>query len=124
MEDWERKTNPKGEGARYGEKMKTLSKTHLAILNVLAEHCSLTKSEITRHLNEGAQANNLHYIAGCSVSGRLSELCGNGLVQMQYAKVQLQDYGSMQFRFKKLPTWRLTPKALELLAKEQPQCSQ
>ncbi|MCW4018074.1 MAG: replication-relaxation family protein [Candidatus Bathyarchaeota archaeon] len=124
MEDWERKTNPKGRGAHYGETMKALNPTHIAVLKMLSKHGGLTKAQVTQHLNDEADANNLRFVAGCTISGRLSELCGAGLVKMQYEKVEVTDYDSMQFRFKKRPVWRLTPKALEILAKEQPQCTQ
>jgi hypothetical protein len=121
MKENERKTNPKGTGASYSKEL-TLNKTHLAILETLQKNDGLTKLEITRRLNESAQEQKAPFVAGCSVSGRLSELCGAQLVKMRYCKVEVRDYASRQYRFRKKPTWYLTDNAKELL-KERSQCN-
>ncbi len=115
-ESYERKTNKKGEGASYSKEL-TLNRTHWAILEVLQRRDGLTKSEITKILNETAQKEKLPFVAGCSISGRLSELCGAGLIRMQYKKVELRDFASKQFRFRKKPAWYLTDAAKEELAR-------
>jgi hypothetical protein len=53
-------------------------------------------------------------VGGFTISGRLSELCGLGLVNMNYTKVQLVDERTMEYRFMKKPVWNLTEEGLEV----------
>jgi len=103
------KIRQKGQGADYGKQIERLSVMHVRILKILLAEGGLTKAEITRFLNREQEADKEPFIGGFSVSGRLSELCGRGLVKMNYEEVQLLDSKTMQFRFKKKPVWRLTP---------------
>lgn len=98
----------KGSGAKYAYKIKTLGRLHKLILRLLFEKGDMTKREISRSL-----ANLGVYVSGNSLSGRLSELNGMGLIAFKYTKVKLYDKKRMKFRFVKKPLWYLTEEGLE-----------
>jgi len=95
--------NPKGRGAHYASQIEVLSPLHMEILRILAETGPGTKRKIGAILAERG-----HSVSGNSLSGRLSELRGLGLISMRYQEVKMYDKRSMQFRFKRTPVWSLT----------------
>jgi len=97
--------NPKGRGAHYASQIEVLSPLHMEILCILAETGPGIKKRIGAVLAERG-----HSVSGNSLSGRLSELRGLGLVAMRYEEVKVYDKRSMQFRFKRTPVWSLTPR--------------
>jgi len=105
---------PKGEGAHYAEKIKKLSPLHEEILQILALYGPLTKSRLGGILAERGRR-----VSGNSLSGRLSELAGLGLVECKYAEVKLYDAKTMKFRFVEKPVWRITERGRRVLAGEE-----
>jgi hypothetical protein len=105
----------KGEGAHYAEKIRKLSPLHEEILEILALHGPLTKAKIG-----GILADRGRRVSGNSLSGRLSELAGLGLVECKYTEVRLYDAKTMKFRFVERPVWHLTEKGKRVLAGEEP----
>ena len=105
---------PKGEGAHYAEKIKKLSPLHEEILQILALYGPLTKSRLGGILAERGRR-----VSGNSLSGRLSELAGLGLVECEYAEVKLYDAKTMKFRFARKPVWHLTERGKRVLAGEE-----
>jgi hypothetical protein len=106
---------PKGAGAHYAEKIRKLSPLHEEILQILALHGPLTKSRLGGILAERGRR-----VSGNSLSGRLSELAGLGLVECEFAEVRLYDAETMKFRYVKKPRWRVTEKGKRVLAGEEP----
>jgi hypothetical protein len=104
----------KGEGAHYAEKIKKLSPLHEEILQILALYGPLTKAKIGGILAERGRR-----VSGNSLSGRLSELAGLGLVECRYTKVKLYDAKTMRFRFVKRPVWFITERGKRVLAGEE-----
>lgn len=100
-------TRPKGMGAHYSADMKYLGTIHKEILSLLSEYGPRTKSEITKLLNEKAKIENRPIVGGFTVSGRLSELCGLGLVWMRYEKTQFFDHRTNEYLIKTKPVWHL-----------------
>jgi len=105
---------PKGWGAHYAEKIRKLSPLHLEILRVLAERGPMPKSRLGGLLAERGRR-----VSGNSLSGRLSELAGLGLVDCDFTEVRLFDAKTMKFRFVKKPVWSITEKGRRVLAGEQ-----
>jgi hypothetical protein len=105
----------KGEGAHYAEKIRKLTPLHEEILEILALHGPLTKAKIG-----GILADRGRRVSGNSLSGRLSELAGLGLVECKYTEVRLYDAKTMKFRFVERPVWHLTEKGKRVLAGEEP----
>jgi len=97
--------NPKGRGAHYASQIEVLSPLHMEILKILAQVGPATKRRIGAILAERG-----HKVSGNSLSGRLSELRGLGLISMRYEEVKVYDRKTMQFRFKRTPVWYLTPR--------------
>jgi hypothetical protein len=104
----------KGEGAHYAEKIRKLSPLHEEILQILALYGPLTKAKIGGILAERGRR-----VSGNSLSGRLSELAGLGLVECRYTKVKLYDAKTMRFRFAKRPVWFITERGKRVLAGEE-----
>jgi len=104
----------KGEGAHYAEKIRKLTPLHEEILEILALYGPLTKSRLGGILAERGRR-----VSGNSLSGRLSELAGLGLVECKYAKVKLYDVKTMKFRFARKPVWHLTERGKRVLAGEE-----
>jgi hypothetical protein len=101
----------KGEGARYAPEIKRLTPLHVAILSVLAERGPMTKKRLGAILAEEGRR-----VSGNSLSGRLSELLGLGLVECKYTEVKEVDPDSKQFRFVKKPVWSITESGRVTLA--------
>lgn len=97
------RSRPKGAGAHYAREISKLSRLHLAILEVLAKHGSSTKKRIGAILAERGIR-----VSGNSLSGRLSELRGMGLVNVQYTEVREVDPETKKFRFDKKPVWSIS----------------
>jgi hypothetical protein len=104
----------KGEGAHYAEKIRRLTPLHEEILEILALYGPLTKSRLGGILAERGRR-----VSGNSLSGRLSELAGLGLVECKYTKVKLYDAKTMKFRFVRKPVWYLTERGKRVLAGEE-----
>ena len=105
-----RRSARKGEGAHYAYRIKRLTQTHLAILRVLKERGPLPKRRLVGILNDMGIR-----ISGNALSGRLSELNGLGYVRMFYGRIKLLDKRTMQFRYRKVPFWEITPEGLRAL---------
>jgi len=97
--------NPKGRGAHYAKEIEQLSPLHMEILRILHEVGPGTKRKVGAILAQRG-----HAVSGNSLSGRLSELRGLGLVTMRYQEVKVYDKKTMTFRFKRTPVWSLTVK--------------
>jgi len=97
----------KGRGAWYSFKIKKLTPLHEHILMVLYKHGPLPKRRIG-----GILADEGRRVSGNSLSGRLSELAGLGLIECEWSEVKLFDANTMTFRFRKLPVWRLTRRGI------------
>jgi hypothetical protein len=104
----------KGEGAHYAERIRKLSPLHEEILEILALYGPLTKAKIG-----GILADRGRRVSGNSLSGRLSELAGLGLVECKYTEVRLYDAKTMKFRFVERPVWHLTEKGKRVLVGEE-----
>jgi len=101
----------KGKGAHYAHEIKKLGKLHLEILEILAEEDRwLTKRAISYLLHKKGRK-----VSGNSISGRLSELLGMGLVESRRMRVKLYDEKTQEYRFVKKPVWRITEKGLQRL---------
>ena len=104
----------KGRGAHYGREIEKLGFLHIKILEILEDNLQgLTKREISRILYEEG-----YKYSGNSISGRLSELLGAGLVEMRYGIIELFDKREKKWRPRKTPIWSITLKGLLRLAKE------
>ena len=107
--------NPKGAGAHYGHRIKRFGPLHKAIIDVIREHrrqykaeggfyvTGLTKREISYWLHQKGMK-----VSGNSISGRLSELRGAGVLSVRRVRVLLKDSETMKFRFKSTPIWDLS----------------
>jgi len=104
----EAKCQPKGQGAWYAAHITRLTTLHHEILVLLKLKGPQTKQAITKLLNEKRRASKQTLIGGFSVSGRLSELLGLGLLNMRYEKVRLYDRATQTYRHPKKPVWSLT----------------
>jgi len=106
--------SPKGAGAHYGHRIRRLGPLHRAIINTIREHSrnyqtqdgsfvrGLTKREISYWLHrEGWK------VSGNSISGRLSELRGAGILNVRRVRVKLYDRERMRYRFVSTPIWSL-----------------
>jgi len=101
---------PKGWGAHYADRIKKLSPLHIEILKILREHGPQPKRKVQGYLfDKGIR------VSGNSLSGRLSELAGMGMVECEVDKVLLWDREKMEYRWRKLPVWRITSKGLRAL---------
>lgn len=103
----------KGEGAHYAYKIRRLSPLHIEILKILEEHGALPKRKIQGYLFEKGIR-----VSGNSLSGRLSELAGMGLIECEMEKVVLWDRDKMTYRFRKTPVWYITMRGRRRLAEE------
>ena len=98
------KSHDKGVGAHYAHEIKSLGRLHLEILRILAEaKHPMTKKAISYILHKKGIK-----VSGNSVSGRLSELLGMGLVRCYRTKVREYDERRKVFRFVKKPVWVIT----------------
>jgi len=93
----------KGSGAHYAKEISKLSPLHLEILEILAENGPLTKRKLGALLAKRGRR-----VSGNSLSGRLSELLGMGLVRCYRTEVREIDPETKQFRFVKKPVWEIT----------------
>ncbi|RLE86802.1 MAG: hypothetical protein DRJ67_06355 [Thermoprotei archaeon] len=100
----------KGAGAHYAKQIKKLSPLHEEILQLLAEYGPCTKRRLG-----GLLAQRGRRISGNSLSGRLSELLGMGLVKCYRTEVREVDPETKKFRFVKKPVWELTEKGVEYI---------
>mgnify|MGYP000188543945 FL=1 len=100
----------KGTGAHYARQIKKLSPLHEEILQLLAEYGPCTKRRLG-----GLLAQRGRRISGNSLSGRLSELLGMGLVKCYRTKVREVDPETKKYRFVKKPVWELTEKGTEYI---------
>jgi len=106
---------PKGKGAHYTSRDFRPNKLHELVLTavwsiVKEKGRGATKREISYYLHMHG-----HDISGNSLSGRLSELLGAGLVEVQYTDVKLYDEKSKKYRFKRTPVWYITQRGAEYL---------
>jgi len=101
---------PKGAGAHYGKEIRRLTPLHLEILGILAESGECTKRRIGAILAERGRR-----VSGNSLSGRLSELLGMGLVTCRRTKVREVDPETKSFRFVKKPVWSITREGIRKL---------
>ena len=96
-------SQPKGVGAHYAKKIKKLSPLHKQILEILRKHGELPKWRIGRILFEEYGRR----VSGNSLSGRLSELLGMGLVSCRRVRVKVYDKRMQKYRFVKKPMWSI-----------------
>lgn len=107
--------SPKGAGAHYGHRIKRLGPLHKAIINTIKEHSrnyqtqdgsfvkGLTKREISYWLHRDGWK-----VSGNSISGRLSELRGAGILSVKRVRVRLFDRETMRYRFVSTPIWSIS----------------
>ncbi len=103
----------KGMGAHYAHKIRKLSPLHREILKILYEHGAMPKRKIQGYLFEKGIR-----VSGNSLSGRLSELAGMGLIECEMEEVALWDRDRMMYRFRKTPVWYITMKGRRVLKRE------
>ena len=96
-------SQPKGVGAHYARKIKKLSPLHRQILEILKKYGELPKWRIGRILFEEYGRR----VSGNSLSGRLSELLGMGLVSCKRTEVRVYDKKQQKYRFVKKPVWSI-----------------
>jgi len=106
--------SPKGAGAHYGHKIRRLGPLHRTIIQVLKDHSreyvtqngsivkGLTKREISYWIHKRGLK-----VSGNSISGRLSELRGAGILSVRRVKVRLFDRETMRYRFISTPVWSI-----------------
>ena len=100
----------KGKGAHYAAEIQRLSELHMLILEILKTHGPCTKRRLGALLAEQGRR-----VSGNSLSGRLSELLGLGLVEVTRTQVKEYDPAEKRFRFVKKPVWSITPKGEQVL---------
>jgi DNA-binding transcriptional ArsR family regulator len=105
----------KGKGAHYTRGGFTPTRLHEEIMRAIRTIVSqkmegATKKEIEAYLRSKGIS-----ISGNSLSGRLSELLGAGLVEVLYTQVRVYDEKTRQYRFRKTPVWYLSAKGVEYL---------
>ena len=88
-----KRERPKGWGAHYADKIKKLSPLHIEILKILREHGPQPKRKIQGYLFEKGIR-----VSGNSLSGRLSELAGMGMVECEVDRVLIYDRERMEYR--------------------------
>jgi len=93
----------KGKGAHYAGEMRKLSPLHLDILEILDLHGPCTKKRLGALLALRGRR-----VSGNSLSGRLSELLGLGLVDVERTEVREYDPDTKTYRFVRKPVWRIT----------------
>jgi len=103
----------KGSGAHYASEIKRLTPLHEEILQVLAECGPSTKRRIGAILAERGRR-----VSGNSLSGRLSELLGLGLVVCYRTKVREVDPETKTYRFVLKPVWALSEKGKEYITRK------
>ena len=102
----------RGEGAHYGNRIAKLTATHRLALDALyfkgakTYETGMGLTELWKIARDFAIAKGNRIPTKQGISGRLSELCGMGMVRTQ-SHVQLVDQESMQFRAEKQPRWFL-----------------
>jgi len=107
--------SPKGAGAHYGHKIRKLSPLHKTIIQVIKDHSreyvtqngstvkGLTKREISYWIHKQGLK-----VSGNSISGRLSELRGAGILSVRRVRVRLFDRETMRYRFVSTPIWSIS----------------
>ena len=100
----------KGKGAHYAQEIRKLSPLHLDILEILDLHGPCTKKRLGAILAEKGRR-----VSGNSLSGRLSELLGMGLVEVERTAVREVDPETKAYRFVRKPVWRITRHGREAL---------
>jgi DNA-binding HxlR family transcriptional regulator len=100
----------KGKGAHYAAEIQRLSELHLLILEILKTHGPCTKKRLGALLAEQGRR-----VSGNSLSGRLSELLGLGLVEVTRTQVREYDPAEKRYRFVKKPVWSITKRGEQVL---------